>query len=169
MSVAWHTSDLHFQHRGIVKHRMILGIETIKQNDEMICDDWVARVQKRDYVYIHGDVSFDEAGVKLLKKLPGQKGLILGNHDLLPVQVYLENGVERVFGTRKYKGCWLSHFPIHPEEFRNTVLNIHGHVHMHDIEQEEYFNVSCDSLFKRFGSFLIRHTEIKRLCGIENQ
>lgn len=167
MSIVWHIGDTHFGHANVGKFRDILGIFTSKQNDEMICDDWTTKVKKKDLVFVHGDAAFNEEGLSLFSKLVGRKILILGNHDELVTNLYLENGFERVVGVKGYKECWLTHIPIHSSEFRRAKLNIHGHTHLVNIEDDRYFNVSCDELFVKFNSFLVKHETIKRICGIE--
>ena len=61
MNQIYFTADLHFGHSNI----------------------WKSTVDKRDTVYILGDLTFlkSENARHLLEKLPGQKFLIEGNHD----------------------------------------------------------------------------------------
>jgi calcineurin-like phosphoesterase family protein len=50
-----------------------------------------------------------------------------------------------VAGIIKYKGFWLSHAPIHPEELRGKP-NIHGHVHTNTLNDSRYFNASLENI-----------------------
>ena len=87
MSKVYVISDLHFGHRNICKYRT--QFTNPKEHDEFICDMWQQTVQKRDVVYVLGDACFTEEGVDLVSKLKGQKLLVAGNHDDLPVSSYL--------------------------------------------------------------------------------
>ena len=52
-----------------------------------------------------------------------------------------------------YKGFWMSHCPIHSDEMRNRIGNIHGHTHKHSIDDERYYNVSLDVHDYKFIEF----------------
>lgn len=161
MSIVWHIGDTHFNHRNIGKMRSDIGITTMVQNTEMICDDWISLVNKKDTVFIHGDASFDLEGYSIFAKLPGNKKLILGNHDLgnIPMGIF-----EKIYGCVKYKEFWLTHIPVHPFEFktRRVKYNIHAHTHMDNIIdfEKRYINVSCEYLYSLIKHFMIKHEVI---------
>ena len=75
-------SDLHFGHKGVINfdHR---PFENIEEMDNVIIRNWNARVQNDDTVYIIGDLSHKalKEPEYYLRKLKGNKILILGNHD----------------------------------------------------------------------------------------
>lgn len=87
------TSDLHFGHKKLAAIRF--GYEEVpdfftdyevRRHDEILCDKWCAAVKKDDIVYVQGDISSGSTSGQLhaletLKKLPGRKRLIKGNHD----------------------------------------------------------------------------------------
>lgn len=80
------TSDLHFGHTNILKHssnRPYSDTVDIQAHDEWLLDLWRSTVDKRDTIYILGDLTFlkSEDARHLLEKLPGHKFLIEGNHD----------------------------------------------------------------------------------------
>jgi calcineurin-like phosphoesterase family protein len=86
MNQIYFTADLHFGHSNILKHspkRPFSDTVDIKVHDEWLLDLWKSTVDKRDTVYILGDLTFlkCENARHLLEKLPGQKFLIEGNHD----------------------------------------------------------------------------------------
>lgn len=56
---------------------------TIEDHDKWLIDIWNSTVQKKDEIYILGDVSMGNKILteKILDKLHGNKHLILGNHD----------------------------------------------------------------------------------------
>lgn len=144
MGSVWFTSDLHFGHKNIQKFR--LEINSLKENEQRIISDWTQLVTKRDDIYVLGDAAFTMESVSLFTTLPGRKFLIRGNHDKLDTQIYLKYFTS-VYGLYKYKEFWLSHAPIHPNELRGRV-NLHGHVHYHNVEDNRYFNMCVENLWK---------------------
>lgn len=81
MNKIYFTADLHFGHSNILKHspkRPFSDTVDIVAHDEWLLDLWKCTVDKRDTVYILGDLTFlkSENTRHLLEKLPGQKFLI---------------------------------------------------------------------------------------------
>jgi len=74
--------------------------------------------------------------------MPGNKVLIMGNHDTMPASKYLEL-FNNIIGTVRYKKYWLSHFPIHESELYDKTV-IHGHTHSKGIADPKYINVSVE-------------------------
>jgi calcineurin-like phosphoesterase family protein len=97
---------------------------------------WNSVVTKRDVVYVLGDVCFDVSKMPLLDTMLGTKYLIIGNHDTFQLGVY-QKYFKKIHGFRTYKGYWISHAPIHPDELRGR-RNIHGHVHNNPIMLKGY-------------------------------
>jgi calcineurin-like phosphoesterase family protein len=96
-----------------------------------------------------GDVIFKQGDwentLDELSELPGDKILVRGNHDdffsawdLLPI-------FQDVHGLLKYKGHWLSHAPIHPDELRGA-KNLHGHVHGNSLKDNRYYNCCIENV-----------------------
>ena len=86
MDKIFFTADLHFGHPNILKHspqRPFSDTVDIVAHDEWLLDLWQSTVDKRDTVYILGDLTFlkSEQARHLLEKLSGRKFLIEGNHD----------------------------------------------------------------------------------------
>lgn len=111
--------------------------------------DWglISRIRsvcrnKRDHLYILGDVCMDLDKMELLNEIPAKKFLIRGNHDDFPLEVYTKY-FDNIFGLYRYKGFWMSHSPIHPCELRGK-KNIHGHVHQNSIQQRVVSNVGIE-------------------------
>jgi len=125
-------SDLHLGHKRILDFAGdFRGGTTLEEHDEWIIEQWNSVVRKRDLVIVLGDVAFTREGLSKIGRLKGTKHLIMANHDRFAVEDY--NEYFRIKpGIYKYKGFWLSHCPIHPEELRGC-KNIHGHVHQHHI------------------------------------
>ena len=111
MNQIYFTADLHFGHPNILKHsprRPFADTMDIVAHDEWLLDLWRSKVNKRDTVYILGDLTFlksDEAR-NLLEKLPGNKFLIEGNHD---------------GSIRTYKNYFKEVYQIKEMRFKSTV------------------------------------------------
>lgn len=122
-------SDLHFGHTGIIAFSGTErgGVTSIEEHDKWIVEQWNSVVSKNDLVWVLGDVCMDKTKLPLLKKMKGNKHLILGNHDEFTLDVYAPY-FNKIHGFLKYKGFWISHAPLHPHELRGKV-NLHGHLH----------------------------------------
>lgn len=130
----WIIGDLHFGHKTIHKFRTQFTSEL--EHREFIVQQWNSTIKKGgDRIFVLGDAAFTIEGLDTFKRMQGRKILIRGNHDLLPTNAYLAY-FEEVHGIIKYKGTWISHAPIHPDELRGKI-NIHGHVHNNSIKLNE--------------------------------
>ena len=137
-------SDLHFGHLNMAIKR---GFETVEQHDEYIIEQWNKVVNKKDTVYILGDITMErDYYYLLLARLNGYKKVVLGNHDKPQHILALLKYVNSVCGMMKYKGCILTHAPIHPSEIKRFSFNIHGHVHEKTLSDKRYINVSCEAI-----------------------
>lgn len=133
MSNVYHISDLHLGHKKILEFaKEFRGFATtVEEHDEILTDMIASRCNKRDILYVHGDVCMQLEKLSLLNKCKSDKILIRGNHDKFPLEEYLKV-FDNVEGFARRKAAWLSHAPIHPQELRNKI-NIHGHVHQQSI------------------------------------
>jgi calcineurin-like phosphoesterase family protein len=156
MSSVFFISDLHFGHKritsfaGVPANLSRTGDDYIGNMNNII-DNWNKVVNKRDLVWVLGDTAFSEEGFEGLLRLNGRKKKVRGNHDdKFTTEQWLEV-FETVEGITKYKGFWLTHCPIHPQELRGR-CNIHGHLHHKLILDEDglpdirYVNVSCEQI-----------------------
>jgi calcineurin-like phosphoesterase family protein len=138
-------ADLHYDHLKAAKAR---GFDNLKEYQEKINDAWNESVSPRTTIIIVGDAALYYDGLSKIKKLPGKKILILGNHDIERdndirdvLEVY-----DRVEGLWKHrKGYWFGHAPLHPSQLRGRP-QIHGHTHNEIIKDERYINVCWDLL-----------------------
>lgn len=147
-------ADLHLGHNNIDKYRTILRLEdpSLKWTPETIATDhrpkndivemsseeqsWsqfekLNSLGKKDMIFLLGDIAFTKEWLERIKKTACRKILIVGNHDLERsismrdlVDVY-----DEVYSLYSYKGYWLTHCPIHPNDMRGKRGNIHGHKH----------------------------------------
>jgi len=186
LSKVYFTSDLHLGHKNIIKFSGEHGRQgsNSKEHDEWIHDSWNSIVKKRDMVWVLGDVAMGRPGTKdepgsgwdnLAKvgKLNGNKKVILGNHDDMPIEAYMKY-FQVVRGMDRYRGHWLTHSPIHPAELRGR-YNIHGHVHHntvqklvldpdtdseYEMDDPDYINVCVEANIARNGSILVEWEEL---------
>lgn len=145
MGNVYHTSDWHLGHRGLRRFRT--DFENDVDSDNAILANYRKVIHKRDLVWFHGDIIFDPKYLQVVADLPGTKNLIMGNHDTEKKRKIQMSDLIEVFDNIhslvSYKGTWLSHAPIHPEELRGK-FNIHGHTHYHVIDDERYINVCVE-------------------------
>jgi calcineurin-like phosphoesterase family protein len=164
MSKVYFISDCHFGHRNIGKYRT--QFSSHEEHDEFVFENIMSTVNKRDTLWMLGDMFFDgevlEKYGKHIAERAGYTHLILGNHDT--DNIYRKKNVGRMFdlfdsvhGLHSKYGYWISHAPIHPVELRGKV-NIHGHVHFATvmdpfnldgegrIPDPNYVNVCCENV-----------------------
>lgn len=146
MGVVRFIADLHLGHKGIVGYSGPErgGVTTTDEHDQWIVDQWNSVCNKGDTIWILGDVCMDIEKLPLLAKMKGTKKLILGNHDEFPLEEYAKY-FDYIHGFEKYKGFWLSHAPIHPEELRGKI-NVHGHVHHKIVNDPRYICVCVEQV-----------------------
>lgn len=182
----WYISDPHFYHAKAAELRGV----SLEENNEIICQEWCKVVKPSDVVWILGDLSVSkhEESLELIKKLPGLKHLIAGNHD--PVHPmhktstkyfrrYLET-FETVGTHRRMKwsgrNIFLNHFPsdtlgkyapyaLHPDE---SGILLHGHTHDSERIRGNMVNmcweawgrmVSQEEIIERVIPEILRRTE----------
>lgn len=142
MSNVYVISDLHLGHVNVSKWR---GFDNVDDMNNTIINNWNNTINKKDLVYVLGDIAMNKLYYKLLSCLKGDKIIVLGNHDDRKSVNDLLQYVRAVAGAIKYNGAWLTHFPIHESELRGLV-NIHGHTHSVNVNNNRYFNVSCENI-----------------------
>jgi calcineurin-like phosphoesterase family protein len=131
-------SDLHFGHANILKFNPeTRPFSTIEEMDEAIIARWQEQVASNDTVYILGDMFFHKAAksISIMKRLPGRKHIILGNHDkvirddhdLLDMFASASEYKEIKIGGRKIV---MFHFPIWEwNAMHYGSYQLHGHTH----------------------------------------
>lgn len=138
MEKIWFTSDTHFGHQNILKFcpNTRRGANADEMTQLMIAA-WQSRVHQNDHIYLLGDVFFcnAEKAMRILDQLPGQKHLILGNHD----QVIKSNSSLRnkFVSVREYHETVfagyktvLFHYPIYEwNRMHHGSFHFYGHVH----------------------------------------
>lgn len=118
---------LHFGHTWMARHR---GFNDEFEHDEYLISQYNSVVNKKDLVYILGDVTMNSPEYYYqLDRLNGRKIVILGNHDNYKDVNELLKYVDGVCGALNYKGYMLTHIPVHPSEIAFFEGNIHAHIH----------------------------------------
>lgn len=123
--------DTHFGHRKVVEFR---PWATVEEHDRELVERWNATVRKDDTVWHLGDVCLGGRDkLAIMASLNGRKKLVLGNHDVYPLECYTPH-FSKVFGAAEWGDCILTHVPVHPYQFPRYRLNVHGHMHAAFIE-----------------------------------
>lgn len=151
----WISSDHHLGHDNMYKFTADDGLrirrefETREQGEEYMLDMHNERVKSGDHWYCLGDIVMPKSkwALKKVQLFNGHRRLVLGNHDILPVQQYIAAGFQKVFGSRKIGGLVLSHIPIHPASIPHwCVGNVHGHIHRQASPEGKYFNACVEMI-----------------------
>ena len=154
----WITSYLHFMHTNIIGYcdRPFFNVDSM--TDALMAT--LQKVPKDELILFGGDMAMGnyQKAVELIRRLPGRKILIAGNHDLtrdgickLALEIDLFEAVVPFLAWLGYQGrlVVVSHYPILvPETYKNTpVLNYHGHLHEKTLPSTlmvKYMNVGWD-------------------------
>lgn len=154
MTCTFFTADWHLGHYNCRKWRNEEDDIDVDNHDELLFDNFVDVVTKRDLTWFLGDMIITRDHKELeyylvrIDCLPGRKRLVLGNHDTdhmagLRSPSAFEGVFEQVHAIRRHKRAWLTHVPMHPIELRG-LCNIHGHMHRNIVSDERYINVSVE-------------------------
>lgn len=136
MENIYFTSDLHLSHDKVIEYenRPI----SIEEHDDWIIDRINSKVNKKDRLYILGDVSMCSRAKtdKLLDRINGQKFLIYGNHDKNIKNSDRFVKIDKIhnfnYNIKPYDNLHivLSHYPIAAWERKHYgSYHLHGHSH----------------------------------------
>lgn len=130
------TSDTHFSHKKIIDY-CNRPFKNVEEMNEALIKNWNEVVPKEAKVYHLGDFSFHcnhEKVKEILKRLNGDKYLIMGNHDIgKTTKWWREAGFTDV---SRYPIIYdefyiLSHRPVFVNS-STPFLSIHGHTHQNN-------------------------------------
>ena len=132
----WLTSDLHLGHSNIIEFMAATRgeFDTIEQHDDCLITLWNERVHPDDKVYVVGDFSLtrdDDVLESYVKRLHGNKSIVLGNHDQCSPMAYARL-FRRVEGSMELgkDNMILTHIPVRPNSIAPRYsMNLHGHTH----------------------------------------
>ena len=80
MPQTYFTADPHFGHENIIR-LCKRPFRTIEEHDNELVARWNARVSRSDTIYVVGDFAYRDDPERVLRRLNGQKHLVIGNHD----------------------------------------------------------------------------------------
>lgn len=159
MKDIWFLSDTHFHHSNILKFVIEDGSKvrpeftSVEEMDEYMIEQWNSKIKPNDYVYHLGDISMNETRFlnETVHKLNGQIRMVLGNHDN-DVKAYAKcNKIKKIMVSRRFDehGFICSHYPLHKFSLFNHRtngfhVNVHGHIHSHDIGEKGWLNISVE-------------------------
>ena len=161
----WVWSDLHLGHEH---SRTAFGrpFRTAAEADKAMMDAWYEQVAEGETIICLGDVTVDGEALAhhqdWWRRAPGTKWLVLGNHDVDPVNQQRPVEVDQRTVTLYAGGdppLLLTHVPL--VQVPHGTVNVHGHLH----EQESptpnrHINVSVEQLDYRPA----RLSDIRRLA-----
>lgn len=164
-------SDPHLGHRNLVEKFTVRGPDgaerkarpfaTVEEHDAFLLDAYRATITDSDVVWWLGDICFKPTNslIERIAALPGQRHLILGNHDRETTTLYHRMGFIKIRSAwRPWKGVLATHIPVHERSLPHEGVNVHGHTHSVcyegryvnvSVEQTDYGPISEQELRKR--------------------
>lgn len=131
----WVWSDQHFNHKNIIGFTD-RPFESMDEMNKAMLRNYRAVVQDEDLVLFGGDVSFGSISEAraMLAGLPGEKILVLGNHEVDKDGGWREHAcfdvVTLAFDfVMEDRLIWVTHVPLDNEYLPEGVVNLHGHTH----------------------------------------
>lgn len=148
MSKVWFVSDLHFCHNKPFLYEP-RGFSSIEEMNEQIIKNINEVVGEKDDLYILGDcfLNNNEKGMECMRRLPGRKHIIWGNHDtdarkeLMIKEGFICHGYADIIKINGYH-FYLSHYPTITSNYdidkplKCRVINLCGHSHTKDKFQD---------------------------------
>ena len=135
--------DLHIGELSLIK-KARQQFESCEAHNSYLIFQWNKIVKSDDdVVYVLGDIGRDMQMIKLVfAELRGYKIMIAGNHDTKSKAFY-EEIFDEVYWHPLYltDRLLLSHVPRIIEDGN---INVHGHTHWINVDDNKHFNVSCE-------------------------
>lgn len=135
----YYTADLHLGYERILQiaNRPFASIEEM---NETLVNNMVSRVSDNDTIYFLGDMSaYNIDATKDIRRIPGRKVLIKGNHDKEPLhhrsfRSCFDEIVSNTIVTDTVNGqtikIFLSHYPMAEwDGYYKGIWHFYGHVH----------------------------------------
>lgn len=155
----YYTADLHLFHKNVTNEGKNFDgrpFDTVEQMHNEIARRWNDKVERRDTVYILGDVSLKKSGsealLSYLSELKGHKILIKGNHDYNSDEKYLKVFEEvcnykEIIDEQEGNPVKLAlcHYPILMWKNQHSgAILLYGHVH--NSAEYNYFQKCVDEM-----------------------
>ena len=143
----WFTADPHFGHRNIIEYTG-RKFKTVQDMDKLILDNMNTTITKDEDFYILGDLTMYGPNQRdkiesYIKRMPGRKHLVLGNHDRCKPFDYLDMGFLSVHTSLKVEEFYCVHDPAVAGVYTGDLFFC-GHVHQLFIRQRNALNVGVD-------------------------
>lgn len=158
----WMTADLHLCHANVIRYCNRPFADVTQMNKHLVSQ--TQKIRDGEWLVIVGDVAMGEheLAMEWIRRIPGRKFLVLGNHDLT------RSGECRYLAERALDGqrplfdavlpflAWqdalgqsvfVSHYPATLEHSAGRLVNYHGHLHREVLEPTEtthFVNVGWD-------------------------
>ena len=161
----WIWSDLHLGDMASIT-AFDRSFRTPQEMDQAMMDAWYELVDVDDTIICLGDVSVDGSILahhqEWWREAPGATWLVLGNHDVAPVNQMRPLEVDRTAVTMAAPGdppLLLTHVPL--LQVPTGWVNVHGHVHQKESpSRNRHINVSAKQLDYRPAKM----SDIRRLA-----
>ena len=128
-------ADMHFDHESIIAYDN-RPFNSVEEMNEALIENWNRVVKQEDLTWILGDFCLgnEERWTSILKRLNGEKALIIGNHDSSDAVKAVQGFFTEVAEYREIRDMGrnvvLCHYPI--LGFRDHYFgwyHLYGHVH----------------------------------------
>ena len=144
----WVWSDLHLGDRGVLQ-AFDRPFRDVEQMDRHLLREWRHRVRRDDTIICLGDVAhpdvwWDRRLVLDIRECPGERVLVLGNHDRNR-DALREAGFAAQCTLAMYTGdppLVLSHYPL--RRIPVGAVNLHGHFHEGTERTRRHINLAVE-------------------------
>lgn len=135
----WYTSDLHFSYEKIINLCNRPFKDVLEMNNKIL-ENFREKIGKDDFLFILGDVSaYGQKPEYLIRKIPGHKILIKGNHDKSLIKRHsfrqcftdiVSNEIVRDTVDDQEVKIFLTHYPMAEwDGYWKGIWQFYGHVH----------------------------------------
>jgi calcineurin-like phosphoesterase family protein len=131
------TSDWHLRHTNVIKY-CDRPFDNLEDHDRVILENYIDTVGPNDKCFFLGDLTIKRNSkdkpwlAEVFQMLPGEKHLIVGNHDYFTKKFYIEEcgfkSCQRIIATEQFTMVHdPADFPM--SVWLNNGYHLHGHVH----------------------------------------
>ena len=158
----WMTADLHLCHANVMRYCNRPFGDATQMNEHLVSQ--IQKIGNDEWLVIVGDLAMGshELAKEWIRRIPGRKVLVLGNHDLtrrgecrylaersLDGQHPLFDAVVPFLAWEDVLGqsVFVSHYPATVDHSLGRLLNYHGHLHrevLSPTETTHFVNVGWD-------------------------
>lgn len=153
-----HLADAHLFHKKAALWR---GFSSVEEHNDVVMDSIITQCGARDVLILGGDTCFAEGWKfdELVKRHAPKKflhemSIIMknagGNHDRQRLSQSKYIRAHAALFEHEFKGNRIiaTHIPIHSCSFPRWNINVHGHLHDHQVNEPQYVNVSWEQCLR---------------------